>query len=164
MIPPWCHSLLVQIAEVFLLCKFCFGEKAPAQTKHSFASGVGSFQQLLYPSPHKDCKEAGLNQHEICLAQLHRSPPAFSQLNFTSICSRSIVECSNTYLQVPEIKNHSVGLSMAFMVFDMPETLTAPFKAKIPAMLEGSLGSQSCPWMYTEAVHGCIQRGQPLLA
>lgn len=156
MIPPWCHSLLVQIAEVFLLCKFCFGEKAPAQTKHSFASGVGSFQQLLYPSPHKDCKEAGLNQHEICLAQLHRSPPAFSQLNFTSICSRSIVECSNTYLQVPEIKNHSVGLSMAFMYLIC-------LKLWQPLLRQKYLPCWRALWE-AKAVHGCIQRGQPLLA
>lgn len=101
---PGSSVLLVQITEVFLLCKFCFGEKAPPQTKQNFASGVGSFQQLPYLSPHKDCKEAGLNLHEICLAQLYKHPPASSQLNFTSICSQSIVEFNYTYLQVPDVK------------------------------------------------------------
>lgn len=141
---PGSSSLLVQIAEVFLLCKFSFGEKAPLQAKHCFASAVGSFQQLPYLSPHVDCKKAELTLHETCLAQLYKSPPTFSQLNFTSICSQSIVEFSNISTRSWCKNTVLVGLNMACMMFDISETLIVPFKAKIPAMLEGSLGSQSC--------------------
>lgn len=156
MIPLWGHSQ-VPVVFLFRLQKYFFfvnslGEKAPSQTKHSFASGVGSFQQLPYLSPYKDCKEAGFDLCEICLAQLYKSPPTFSQLNFTSICSQSIVEFSNTSTGSWHKNTVLVGLNMACMVFDMPETLLALLRQKyVPCWR--ALWEAKAAWPYSPLMH-----------
>lgn len=149
MIPPWGHSQ-VPVTCVFRWCKYLFFVNSVLERKVHPRQNTALLLEWVHTSnsltwiPTKTARKQGwIYMRSVLLSSTQASNTFTAEFHIHML---PIYCWMQQHISTGSWHKNTilVGLNMACTVFDMPENLIDPFKAKVPAMLDVSLGSQSC--------------------